>query len=315
MPGRIETWRCPDSGNRALLTVQYTADSPQRREIDPVHFDWHEHQAHLFASTQAFNNLARTMRRCRPGSHAQLALRSATGTCTMLRVSCDRREAFLALNEDMLQITFTEALRQRLANGFSMPAETRPGSRFVISRIQSEGLAGLREDSIELVLHVETPQAHPLAGYFSHDDGTLPEIELYFARSADMPSAFARLFTLGARVGCGSLWDKASGCETPFTGPQDASRVSDGVVEPFHVLAKGINIDGQPLPDLGVMVCKHGLTLDYRMGPDWDAPRIDALLSLLRQLRQQGGQVRIPWWQADGEQDFLQALGRSGADG
>ncbi|WP_367616946.1 hypothetical protein [Pseudomonas peradeniyensis] len=161
----------------------------------------------------------------------------------------------------------------------------------------------------------ETPQAHPLAGYFSHDDGSLPEIELHFARSADMPSAFARLFTLGARVDCGSLWDKASGRETPFTGPQDASRVSDGVVDPFHVLAKGIDIDGQPLPDLGVMVCEHGLTLDYRMGPDWDAPRIDALLSLLRQLRQQGGQVRIPWWQADGEQDFLQALGRGGDDG
>jgi len=162
---------------------------------------------------------------------------------------------------------------------------------------------------------VETPQVHPLADYFSQDDGTLPEIGLHFAVSADMPSAFTRLFTLGARVDRGCLWDKTSGREIPFTGPQDASRVSDGVVEPFHVLAQGIDIDGQHLPDLGVMVCEHVLTLDYRMGPDWDAPRIDALLSLLRQLQQQGGQVRIPWWQADGEQEFLQALCCGGVDG
>lgn len=45
------------------------------------------------------------------------------------------------------------------------------------------------------------------------------------------------------------------------------------------------------------------------MGAVWGQNEIQSFLALLDQLRELGGQVSVPWWGADGEQDFLTALG------
>lgn len=147
-----------------------------------------------------------------------------------------------------------------------------------------------------------------ISKYFATNDGSLPEVVVTYSDSSLVPQAFQYLFDLGAKnrtVDGGYLWIKASQSGKPFSGPQDALLVSSGAAEAFHVVLGGIR--GQ-IPDLGVYVFTDSLTLDYRMGAHWGQDQIYSLLKLLRQLRDLGGVVSIPWWGAEGEHDFLAAL-------
>jgi len=150
-----------------------------------------------------------------------------------------------------------------------------------------------------------------LLQYFDTDDGSLPEITVTFAEPSQVTQAFDHLFACGARnvsVGGGSLWLTASRSEQPFSGASDASLVISGAAESFHVVLAGVTGSGYSIPDLGVFVDPDSLTLDYRMGSPWGEPEIQSLLALLRQLKDLGGVVAVPWWGADGERAFLCAL-------
>lgn len=150
-----------------------------------------------------------------------------------------------------------------------------------------------------------------LSEYFVTDDGSLPEVQVCFSDPSLVPVAFKHLYDRGARnvtVNGGYLWIKSSDSEKPFSGYEDASLVASGAAEAFHVVLGGITGSSFPIPDLGVFISTHSLDLDYRMGPAWGQSEIQSFLALLAQLRELGGQISIPWWGADGEQDFLAAL-------
>ncbi|MGY2337679.1 hypothetical protein ACW9HW_00315 [Pseudomonas sp. SDO5532_S415] len=147
--------------------------------------------------------------------------------------------------------------------------------------------------------------------YFTTNDGSLPEVEVTYSDSSLVPQAFQYLFDHGAKnvtVDGGYLWIKASQSGKPFSGPQDALLVSSGAAEAFHIILGGLYITRVQIPDLGIYVTTNSLTLDYRMGAQWGQDQIYSLLELLRQLRNIGGVVSIPWWGAEGEHDFLAAL-------
>ncbi|MGY4891986.1 hypothetical protein [Xanthomonas euvesicatoria] len=151
-----------------------------------------------------------------------------------------------------------------------------------------------------------------LLEYFANDDGSLPEVQVAFSDSSLVPLAFKHLYDRGARnvtVNGGHLWIKASDSEKPFSGYEDALLVASGDAEAFHVVLGGIAGSSSPIPDLGVFVFADSLDFDYRMGAVWGQNEIQSFLALLDQLRELGGQVSVPWWGADGEQDFLTALG------
>jgi hypothetical protein len=151
-----------------------------------------------------------------------------------------------------------------------------------------------------------------LSEYFENDDGSLPEIEITFADPSAVPLALKHLYDRGARnvtVKGGYVWISESQSEKPFSGPDDAFLVASGVAEAFHVVLGGIAGTNCPIPDLGVFVFTDTLALDYRMGSDWGPLQIQSFLELLRQLRGLGGKISVPWWGADGERDFLVALG------
>ena len=151
-----------------------------------------------------------------------------------------------------------------------------------------------------------------LLEYFEVDDGSLPEITVTFPSPAHVVRAFAHLFACGAAnvtADGGLLWLTASESEAPFGGADDAALVTSGAAEPFHVVLAGVTCSGASIPDLGVFVDPDRLTLDYQMGSAWGEPEIQALLGLLRQLRELDGVVTVPWWGPNGERDFLLALG------
>ncbi|KAG0754656.1 hypothetical protein G6F22_020889 [Rhizopus arrhizus] len=91
-------------------------------------------------------------------------------------------------------------------------------------------------------------------------------------------------------------------------GPGDARRVLQDEVEPFHISLADIACDGVLLPELGVLVMRHGLTLDYRMGPSWGEREVQAFLLLLHQLQQRGAVMTVPWWGEEGQHRFETAL-------
>jgi hypothetical protein len=150
--------------------------------------------------------------------------------------------------------------------------------------------------------------------YFDTDDGSLPEVEVRYSNSDKVLQAFEFLFASNARnvtAGGGYLWIKASQKEKPFTGSGDASLVACESAEPFHVVLADITIDNCKLPDLGVLVMLSSLTIDYRMGSAWGQPEISALLMLLKELCSLGGTLVAPWWGAEGEHEFAEALRRA----
>ncbi|HEL3812103.1 TPA: hypothetical protein UMT89_003481 [Stenotrophomonas maltophilia] len=151
----------------------------------------------------------------------------------------------------------------------------------------------------------------PLRCYFVTDDGSLPEVELTCCKAAGTADAFAYLFACGARVaasGSVQLWLGAEDRGQPFMGPGDARRVLQDEVEPFHISLADIACDGVLLPELGVLVMRHGLTLDYRMGPSWGEREVQAFLLLLHQLQQRGAVMTVPWWGEEGQHRFETAL-------
>ncbi|MBL8258848.1 MAG: hypothetical protein JNM60_03425 [Candidatus Competibacteraceae bacterium] len=141
--------------------------------------------------------------------------------------------------------------------------------------------------------------------YFETDDGSLPEIEISFTAPEAIVSALRILFQLGARdvTSSGSrLWLRADDKEVPVTGPNDALLVANGKADSYHFVVDSINKQGAAIPALGVFVDPDALVLDYRMGPEWGASQIEALLSLLKDFKDLGGSVNVlRWWGESGQ--------------
>lgn len=149
-----------------------------------------------------------------------------------------------------------------------------------------------------------------LTDYFETKDGSLPEIEVTFAESSHVCTAFKRLFILGATTANGpTLRLKASQSDVAFRGPEDAALVASDEVEAFQILLKGITCAGCRLPDLGVFVGSNHLILDYRMGPEWGPRQIDGLIVLLRDLQTLGGEISVHrYWSNEGQRILDDAL-------
>jgi len=153
-----------------------------------------------------------------------------------------------------------------------------------------------------------------LLRYFGVNDGSLPEIEINFSSPEKVSQAFDFLLASNAQdvTACGGhLWIKATQKDKPFTGSGDAALVIADIADPFHVVLAGIISDGCKLPDIGVLVTQSGLTIDYRMGSTWGETEVKALLILLKKTCEFGGTLSVPWWGADGEQVFMEALCRT----
>ncbi len=150
-----------------------------------------------------------------------------------------------------------------------------------------------------------------LKKYFETDDGSLPEIEISFGDRPHLEPAFRLFYDCGGfDVSCGyrQVLSKPDQSERNYAGPADAALVASDELGPFHVVLRGVRGSEHVIPDLGLLVLPSGLIIDYRMGADWGSREIESFLLILRRLRQLGGSVAVPWWGAEGERDFENAL-------
>ncbi|MEM9382642.1 MAG: hypothetical protein AAGB93_22000 [Planctomycetota bacterium] len=137
---------------------------------------------------------------------------------------------------------------------------------------------------------------------FERDDGSLPEIELTGLGGAALPDAFASIWRRGrdATAGGASYFDQGEGRDRPIASAEDAAHaaalVHRGDAESVHVVVGDLAAGGSSLPDLGVFVHPDGLTLDFRMGPAWGPPQVDALFTLLLRVAESAPdmEVRVP---------------------
>lgn len=128
---------------------------------------------------------------------------------------------------------------------------------------------------------------------FETDDSSLPEVRLTELTSEGVAAIYAFICSR-AEVSDTSFWHKSLDRDESIKAyPNAAQLLATNEAEPFHFLAYSLNLDGVVLPDLGVFVFQDEITLDYRMGPDWDEPRVLALFELMRQLAALDQHARI----------------------
>ena len=130
---------------------------------------------------------------------------------------------------------------------------------------------------------------------FDTDDGGLYDIRLSVLDEAGLVKAFEFIRSRANITPDALFWHTGLQQDQRAADYPDMARlVVQGVAEPFHVLASGLEFASVVLPDLGVYLWQDELTLDYRMGPEWARPQLLALFELLRQLAgTAGGRVGL----------------------
>ncbi|MFD2178572.1 hypothetical protein [Veronia pacifica] len=120
---------------------------------------------------------------------------------------------------------------------------------------------------------------------FGTDDGSLPDIELGHLSADEVIRGYEFIRNHAARISSKepSYWSTSKDCDVPF-GFEDnpAIQVISGEAESFHLCFDGLNSpSGKHIPELGLFVFTDCLSLDYRMGPQWNKEAVQGLFELI----------------------------------
>ena len=130
------------------------------------------------------------------------------------------------------------------------------------------------------------------------NDGSLPDINFDFGQERVAGDAYALIQQRATHLVTANpyYWSKNRSEESPNRfGENPAIAFLEGDAEAFHVVFGGLRSKGgAPIPDLGFFVLDLGfIALDYRMGPEWDAPAIIGLFEIMRDLKSLSDVVHI----------------------
>lgn len=129
----------------------------------------------------------------------------------------------------------------------------------------------------------------PVVAILKENDGSLPDIDIDFCGAPVISNAYAFIRSCASSFVSNRhwYWSKSRGKICAFgydDDPTDA--LIQGDADPFHVLFGGIRSPtGWSVPDLGVY-CDgpSNMSLDYRMGPEWDLLAVAGLFEILKTL-------------------------------
>lgn len=123
-----------------------------------------------------------------------------------------------------------------------------------------------------------------VSNLFAAEPRSLPELRI----TGLSPDALAAIYKLLVAAGASPpavVWSVARTqmvrCD-PSENP--AAQLARGLIDPFHVTMAAAVVDGEKLPRLGLFFLRDELSIDYRIGTEWTAARIDALFELLGRL-------------------------------
>lgn len=157
---------------------------------------------------------------------------------------------------------------------------------------------------------------HEFQSLFDSNDGSLPEIDIENVSPAGLARMWTYLRTIASDyAGDAWFWDKRNDRQTGLDSvPNPAALVVAGEAEIFHTVLQGITFFGTVIPNLGVFVFQDAISLDYRMGGDWNAAKVSALFELLRQLQRIDSNAQISlsktYFSSDWRERFTAAFTR-----
>jgi hypothetical protein len=130
---------------------------------------------------------------------------------------------------------------------------------------------------------------------FDTDDGSLPEIWIVNLSKEGVVAIFSYLQNACRAIASGAVfWSLEDQQEKPINSvPNAADLVAQGRAEPFHFLCQALTYEGVVLPDIGVFVFGDQIALDYRMGKEWDAVKLNALFGILKEVKRIDSGARI----------------------
>lgn len=126
---------------------------------------------------------------------------------------------------------------------------------------------------------------------FADNDGSLPEIEITGLSPEGAQAIFEELMRRGRpALPDPMVWDEATDKDVRIEDTPNAGLLAaQGRMRSLHFVLAGIEHEGVQLPDLGLSIYPEGVSLDYYMGPHWNAVTAAAFVDLLSELKQLGG--------------------------
>jgi hypothetical protein len=139
---------------------------------------------------------------------------------------------------------------------------------------------------------------HFVSEVLSENDGSLPDIEFDFGEEKLASAAYA---LIQKQASCltsrgAHYWSKSKEIDIPIEfGENPAQLVLNGEAEPFHVVFGGMrSSSGHIIPDLGLFILgPTQISLDYRMGKDWNQAAIEGLFELMLSLNRLTANTKI----------------------
>ena len=126
------------------------------------------------------------------------------------------------------------------------------------------------------------------------NDGSLPDINVGNLTSEQTVTIYEWLMSQCSIAREPTLWNVGLQQDVLISEtPQPARAFVSGSVETFRHCLSGLSIHGIALPELSVSVEAGGLSFDYRMGPEWGKPQVEALFELLSQILELAPDARI----------------------
>lgn len=141
---------------------------------------------------------------------------------------------------------------------------------------------------------VTTPWWPILRHLFEVDDGSLPDIFIKDLSSEQIVAVYEWLRVESSGTGDSTLWRIDLQQDVLVRNvPHPARDFVQGRVDSFRHCLAGLRVGDVELPPLTVSVESGGLSMDYRMGPDWNEQTLRALLELLRRVWAMAPHARI----------------------
>jgi hypothetical protein len=131
---------------------------------------------------------------------------------------------------------------------------------------------------------------HSASEILSENDGSLPDIEFDFGEEKRSSAAYALIQRQASCLASQGAyyWSKSKEIEVPIKfGENPAELLLSGEAEPFHVVFGGMRSSSSAIiPDLGLFILgSTQISLDYRMGKEWNRVAIEGLFELMLNLK------------------------------
>jgi hypothetical protein len=182
-------------------------------------------------------------------------------------------------------------------------------------RTEYEVDADVLAEAREIVAGLPDPLArlHPyltlweqIGEWFAVDDGSLPEVWLMGLSDRGCSAVWQSLLEhAGPLEDRWTLWSAELEDNVRVNEQPDlVQQILVGKLQAFHVVLSGVAIGDVHIPDLGVFI-SGDVSLDYRMGGEWNPITLGAFAMLLGLLRAQDPGCRLSF---EGNADPIQAI-------